>query len=143
MACLPDDRFRVEDTNSVRGLGLFVGESAISEGTYLMDYGGKVLEQAEYDRRYPTGGEHEPDYAVAILRSDGRTSYVDAAREKESNLARYMNHAEGDGANCVAWTLSEPAVRVMLFAAHDLAAGEELCWDYGAAYWECRSAEKV
>lgn len=46
-----------------------------------------------------------------------------------------MNHADGESANCHAWTLAEPTPRVLLFAGVDLVAGEELVWDYGEAYW--------
>jgi len=69
--------------------------------------------------------------------------YVDAANPQESNLARFMNHAEQEVANCVVWTVSLPAPRVLVFASELLAPGVELVWDYGADYWEGREAEKV
>ena len=126
---LPDERFVVASTGSTRGLGLFVADQAISSGTYLFDYVGRLLEQEEHDVRYAPGARG--DYVVGITRADGSRVYVDGAKIEESNIARYMNHADPASANCCCWTLADPAVRVMLFAASDLEAGEELwcaCW---------------
>jgi len=148
---LSDAAFSVGATAD-RGSGLFVAaKEGLAGGTYLFDYGGELLEQNEYDERYPKplpgqgggGGGKSADYAVGIARPDGSSVYVDAADPAASNLARFMNHAEdGNGepgsANCAAWTLWEPSPRVLLFAARDIEEGEELVWDYGEQYWEGR-----
>ena len=138
---LPDARFVIAETTDGRGKGLFVGAEPIEAGAYLFDYGGRLIEQDEYNARYTvsrTGGV-QADYAVGMVLDDGRSVYVDAADAAESNLARYMNHAEPDLANCVAWTVTQPEPRVMLFAGDALAAGSEMVWDYGREYWTDRT----
>jgi len=143
---LPNERFAVDPTRDGRGNGLYVADTPIEAGTYLFDYAGRVLDQSAYDAKYPhatrADGPHA-DYAVGIVQPDGASMYVDAANPQESNLARFMNHAEQEVANCVVWTVSLPAPRVLVFASELLAPGVELVWDYGADYWEGREAEKV
>jgi len=143
---LPDACFAVAPTVDGRGKGLFVADhESIEQGTYLFDYAGEVIDQAEYDARYPKANTDGPyaDYAVGIVQDDGSSHYVDAVDALKSNLARYMNHAEAAEANCVAWTLSQPAPRVLIFANEPLAPGVELVWDYGREYWEGRDGEKI
>ena len=116
--------------------------STIQDSDTLFVIGeGRLLEQAEYDEKYPHARQGGPyaDYAVGIMQPDGRSVYVDAAEPHESNLARYMNHASGEAANCAAWTLAEPTPRVLIFASGDLEPGDELVWDYGERYWEGRA----
>ena len=143
---LPDSQFAVAQTSDGRGKGLFVsGEEPIEQGAYLFDYGGRLIDQEEYDDKYPnahTGGPHA-DYAVGLVLDDGSSVYVDAAEPEESNLARYMNHAEPHAANVVAWTLTTPVPRVLLFVSEDVAPGEELVWSYGEGYWSGREGDRV
>lgn len=68
--------------------------------------------------------------------------HVDAADPLEGNLARYMNHAEV-APNCLVVALYEPDIRVLIFAGRDVAIGEELCWDYGPAFWAGRETQKI
>jgi len=141
---LPDSRFRCVHTGSGRGFGLYVGELTIESGEYLFDYQGRTREDAEHTALYPedTG---RSNYSVGILRSDGSTVFVDGTDPAESNLARYMNHADADadGCNVVAWTLAEPQPRVLLFASRALLPGEEMSWDYGSAFWAGREDEQL
>ena len=104
-----------------------------------------MLDQSEYDARYPRSDQDRAlaEYAVGIEQADGSYVYVDAADPSESNLARYMNHAEAEVANAVAWTLTEPSPRVLIFANQPLSAGVEIVWDYGRAYWEGRESEQI
>ena len=67
---LPDSRFRCAPTGSSRGLGLFVREQPISSGTYLFDYEGRVREEGEHARLYPTDTARS-NYSVGILRAVG------------------------------------------------------------------------
>jgi len=141
---LPDSRFRCADTGNGRGFGLFVGELAIDSGEYLFDYRGRVREDAEHAALYPEDAGRS-NYSVGILRADGSTVFVDATDPAESNLARYMNHADADAAGCnvVAWTLAEPQPRVLLFSSRLLMPGEEMSWDYGPEFWAGREGEQL
>jgi len=135
---LPAATFRIRDTGGERGMGLFAA-TWIASGVYMFDYHGEQLEQAEFTRRYPAGGK-PAEYVVAVERSDGSTAYTDAVEPWRENLARYMNHL-GTAPNCAMWTLADakPAPRMLLFTKEDIAPGDELCWDYGDAYWQDRN----
>ena len=138
---LPDQHFAVAQTDDKRGRGLFVAQGVvIQQGTYIFDYDGQVLEQPDYDALYPEASGVRADYAIGILRPDGSSVYVDAADPSQSNLARYINHADADAPelNCRAWTQWDPVPRVMLYALRDLQSGEELLWNYGEGYWDGR-----
>jgi len=137
---LPDSRFRCLHTGSDRGLGLFVGEQAIESGEYLFDYKGRVREDGEHAELYPRNTGRS-NYSVGIMRADGSSIFIDATSLAESNLARYINHADADEANVVAWTLAEPQPRVLMFAGRVLLPGEEMSWDYGQAFWAGREDE--
>ena len=136
---LDDSCFKVAATGDSRGKGLFVGDEPIDAGTYLFDYRGKLLEQPEYDARYNSGAavEIRADYAVCIERPDFSSVYLDGQDPLESNIARYMNHADV-APNCRVSTLYEPTARALMFASRDLEVGEEMCWDYGPNYWRDR-----
>lgn len=136
---LPDDCFAVRATADGRGDGLYAAPGhSIPAGTFLFDYEGRVLETDEYGALYQQADGPQADYAVGMTRPDGTSVYIDAADPAESNVARYMNHADGPAANCCAWTIVEPAPRVLIFASEDVEAGDELVWDYGESYWEGR-----
>lgn len=139
---LPDSFFEVrksEIPNS--GNGLFARKE-IAKGTYLMDYVGEVLSEGEYFQRYPTGqGRYVACISESIPFPDfGKLSeptYIDGIDASQSNLARYMNSKRiEEGAN-VFWKKQRFGNRAMHFyAAQDVTAGDELCFDYGSNYWD-------
>jgi len=151
---LPDSLFDVRESQIPNaGNGLFALQP-ISKGTYLMDYEGEVLTETEYFLRYPDGqgryvaGIPEPlpllpDYGPAAALSE--PTYIDGSDASQSNLARYMNSAppeEKNGANVV-WKKQRFGVRSMHFyALRAMEAGEELCFDYGANYWDAITEEE-
>jgi hypothetical protein len=138
----PDSFFEVRKSEIANaGNGLFCKQQ-ISEGTFIMKYGGEVLSETEYFRRYPDG---QGKYVAAIpeclpLPYCGKLSeptFIDGCDASKSNFARYMNSkTKGEGAN-VAWKKQRFGVRNMNFyTTRDVEAGEELCFDYGANYWD-------
>lgn len=131
---LPDSCFIVAETGDSRGRGLFAA-APIEAGRFLFDYEGEILSEAQFQQRYPKG--IETDYSVRLELADVASAYLDAADPLLSNVARYMNH-DGASPNCVMWTITHPVPRCLLFTQIDVAAGEELVWDYGAEYWAGR-----
>jgi len=130
-----------------KGDGLFAA-AAIEKDAYLLDYVGEVIDEAELYARY--GDPEDPRAAVggAYVFEVGDDAFVDGADPDRSNLARYMNHAPAGAANVrrerLGGPLRLPGTRcdrgVRFFAARDVAAGEELCFDYGADYWRGKDA---
>lgn len=143
MVPLANASFRVAATGDGRGRGLYT-VAPIDAGCYLLDYEGEELDEEQFAARYP--GSTLAEYVVAVARPDGSQVYVDSERPigagSRSNLARFMNHDDA-APNCAMWThlqsggVDDP--RLMLFALRDIAAGDELVWDYGPSYWRGRA----
>eukprot|EP00854_Cymbomonas_tetramitiformis_P009028 gene9028-10698_t len=77
----------VRETGDVRGRGAYVA-NPIEEGTFLGDYEGELLDNAEYFKRYPSGVADycigvDPDYVL-----DG----VEVAKGDEFTIA-HINHS--------------------------------------------------
>ena len=118
------------------GQGLFA-TADIPKDTFMFDYEGERLTEPEMFERYPDG---QGRYVACI----GVTSYIDGVNEERSGLARWINHSRRR-AN-VFWKKqrfgpSSPAMH--FYTLRDIAAGEELFFDYGEAYWEAMGCEPI
>jgi len=86
----------------------------IAKGTRVVEYTGPIIDKEEADRRY----EHKPiTYLFGI--GDG-SKVIDG-----HGIAMFINHS--CDANC---ETEEIYGRVWIMAIRDIAAGEELCYDY-------------
>jgi SET domain-containing protein len=108
----------VKVRRAAHGLGLFAA-GPINKGEMIGEYWGEVITEAEANRR---GGKYlfELENEMAI---DGKT---------RRNIPRYINHSCNP--NC------EPQEdvakrRVFIVARRNIAAGEELAYNYGKEYW--------
>lgn len=141
--------FAIRDTSN-KGLGLFTCVD-LERGTYLFDYTGAVKrDEATADYEEYDGMS---DYALAMQNAAGTTFYIDGAEVGDgSNLARYMNHDSTPVRTCGTMrgayryedrsdidALPPP---LHIFTERFVKAGEELCWDYGPAYWLGREENK-
>jgi len=110
--------FRVLQS-SVHGSGVFATRP-IARGTRLIEYVGERISHAEADRRY----EHkaDDDNHTFLFTVDART-VIDGG--VGGNEARYVNH--GCDPNCE--TVVDDG-RIYIEAIRDIAAGEELAYDY-------------
>jgi hypothetical protein len=86
----------------------------IAKGTRVVEYTGPIIDKEEADRRY----EHKP---VTYLFGIGDGSKVIDGH----GIAMFINHS--CDANC---ETEEVDGRVWIMAIRDIAAGEELCYDY-------------
>ncbi|KAJ8600520.1 hypothetical protein CTAYLR_009208 [Chrysophaeum taylorii] len=118
-----------------RGLGLFAS-SPIKRGTYIMDYDGERLTEAQLAAR-----KGDASYQLELRGVFGEPSYVDARDPAKSTAARYINHSFTP--NLLKRRQRWPTPALRLFAARDVSAGEELFFDYGADYWTGRQDELV
>jgi uncharacterized protein len=116
---MPDDLpFELRDS-PIQGTGAFATR-AIREGTRLIEYAGERLTPAEADARYPdTDGERHHTFLFAI----DDDVVVDAA--VNGNEARFLNHSCDPNCDVVI-----DDGRLWIETIRDVAAGEELVYDY-------------
>jgi uncharacterized protein len=103
----------------LHGLGVFATRR-IKKGTRVIEYLGERVSHAEADRRYEDKDEQDNHTFLFIV--DGRT-VIDAG--VDGNEARFVNH--GCDPNCESVIEHR---RVFIEAIRDIAAGEELTYDY-------------
>lgn len=110
-----DVKYRVGRSNA--GLGLFAVEP-IKKGTWIIEYVGKII----------TGKKEVEEYKENLyLFETSKTRMIDGSAR--SNTARYINHSHKP--NCEVEIFSG---RVFVKAKKNIAAGEELNYDYGKEY---------
>lgn len=110
--------FRVR-RSSIHGTGVFATRR-ILKGTRVVEYLGERISHDEADRRY--AGKDVADNHTFLFTVDERT-VIDAG--VGGNAARFLNH--GCDPNCE--TIIERR-RVYIEAIADIAAGDELVYDY-------------
>jgi uncharacterized protein len=111
------------------GLGLFT-EKPIRKGDFVIEYTGELIPNSATERmkgRY-------------LFQVNSRWTVDGAGR---GNLSRYINHSCRP--NCEAFIKRS---KILIYAKRNIAAGDELCYDYGKEYFEefirpegCRCAE--
>jgi SET domain-containing protein len=97
----------------IHSVGVYTS-TPIRKGTRIVEYAGPRITQEEADRRYE-GSERTYLYGL----NDGKT-IIDG-----EGLGAYLNHSCDP--NC---EVDEIKGRVWIFALRNIAAGEELVWDY-------------
>jgi hypothetical protein len=113
----------------LKGNGLF-SCAPIARGSFLFDYEGERIDEAEYRRRYP---DRVSDYAVGV-KKNGVITFIDGVDPALSGVARYMNHsAARPNVKMQTDLVSEPP-RVLMYAIKDIEPGDELVWNYGIGY---------
>jgi len=104
----------------IHGTGVFATRPIV-RGTRIIEYVGERVSHAEADRRY--AGKDVRDNHTFLFTVDART-VIDAG--VGGNAARFINHSCEP--NCEAVLTRR---RVFIVALRDIAAGEELAYDYG------------
>jgi SET domain-containing protein len=106
--------------SGVHGKGVFALQD-IAEGETIIEYVGEIISWDEAQDRHPHDPQ-DPNHTFYFSLEDGRV--IDALHG--GNSARWINHS-CDG-NCEA---DEVDGRVFIKALRNIAAGEELNYDYG------------
>ncbi len=106
--------------STVHGNGVFAVQD-LAEGETLIEYKGQVISWKEALRRHPHDPS-QPNHTFYFHIDDGRV--IDG--NVEGNAARWINHSCEP--NCEA---DEVNGRVYIKALRNIAAGEELNYDYG------------
>jgi hypothetical protein len=118
--------FVAQSTIPGAGRGLFARVD-IPRDSLVVEYKGELLTKRRFNQRYPAD---DARYSFALAKG-----FLDASDPLKANAARYINcPGEQDAPNCEA---QEHERRVFIMATRDIAAGEELLFDYGPGYfWE-------
>lgn len=134
----------VRRRSRIHGNGVFALE-AIPRGTVLCRYGGTLMTHEEADDVY--GDSLESGHTFLFTLND--EYIVDGGRR--GTIARWINHSCAP--NCEAQIVEHASDRrrdrIAIHALRDIAAGEELAYDYGIrlevphtakmkALWPCR-----
>ena len=115
-----------------KGFGAFAAE-AIAAGDYVGPYIGTITTREETRVRYNATTYMEATLIGDYLFRVDDTFSIDA--QNSTHFSRYFNHAEHGNLEV---DVDSENTRVNFFAARDIAAGEELCFDYGTGYWMYR-----
>jgi SET domain-containing protein len=124
VACCVENRETVTipfeiHASPIQGVGAFA-TSAIPAGIRLIEYAGKRLTPAQAEARYPeVVGERHHTYLFAI----DDDIVIDAA--SGGNAARFINHSCDPNCDAVI-----DDGRIWIETIRDVAAGEELAYDY-------------
>ncbi|CAI9600150.1 unnamed protein product [Staurois parvus] len=114
-----------------KGWGLHTKE-AVPSGRFVCEYAGEVLGEEEACLRIKSQDPNANNYIIAVREHlhDGRTlhTYVDPTRI--GNIGRFLNHSCRPNLVMLPVRCHSMVPRLALFAARDIQAGEELCYDY-------------
>ena len=105
--------------SSIQGRGAFATR-AIRKGARIIEYLGERISQAMADERYD---DTKMSRHHTFLFNVDEDTVIDAAHE--GNDARFINHSCDP--NCQAFLEGD---RIFIYALRDIAAGEELSYDY-------------
>lgn len=108
--------------STLHGTGVFATRPIPAE-TRIIEYGGKRITPEKADELHPVNPD-DPFHTFFFSLSSGKV--IDGGNK--GNDARWINHSCGP--NCEAQESSN-GKRVYIVALHDIAAGDELFYDYG------------
>lgn len=114
--------WHVVQKSSLHGNGVFANRP-IPKGTRVIEYGGRRITPEQADALHPVNPD-DPFHTFFFALSSGKV--IDGG--KRGNDARWINHSCAP--NCEAQENAD-GTRVHIVALRDIAAGEELFYDYG------------
>lgn len=108
--------------STIQGRGVWA-TGKVRKGTWILEYTGERISHEEADLRYDDASMERHHTFLFIIDSE---TCIDAA--EGGNEARFINHSCDP--NCEA-VLSAEDREIWIVALRDIAAGEELTYDYG------------
>lgn len=137
-----------------KGLGAFTVGS-VASGAVVGEYLGEFLTRNEVEARYwglKRRNKHDRRWSKSRKKRNqgvsgdylfdmGSNHFVDGEDADISSWCRFANHADPKDCGCNVETrarrsYSDPSSpRIFFVALRDIAAGEEICYDYGEEYW--------
>lgn len=111
------------------GWGVFAAR-CLKPREYIAEYTGVIRKRRRSD--------HYNAYCFEYMAEPGRlTSFIIDAKER-SGIARYINHSEKPNLEPMLATIGLQT-HLILLTTRAIQVGEQLCYDYGPAYWKKRS----
>ncbi|XP_054035961.1 histone-lysine N-methyltransferase SETMAR [Dryobates pubescens] len=118
-----------------KGWGLRTLEP-IAQGSFVCEYAGEVLGFREACRRVQAQAPEDSNYIIVVrehLHSGGvLETFVDPSHV--GNVGRFLNHSCDPNLFMVPVRVDSMVPRLALFAATEIAAGEELSYDYSGRF---------
>ncbi|XP_071982845.1 histone-lysine N-methyltransferase SETMAR [Engystomops pustulosus] len=114
-----------------KGWGVRTLES-IASGRYVCEYVGEILGAEEARRRIRAQHPGASNYIIAVREHlhSGHTLHTYVDPTYKGNIGRFLNHSCQPNLVMVPVRTHSMVPRLALFAARDIQAGEELCYDY-------------
>ncbi|XP_028854962.1 histone-lysine N-methyltransferase SETMAR [Denticeps clupeoides] len=123
--------FRTQD----RGWGVQAAE-AVPRGRFVCEYAGEVIGREEAQRRQLAQGPGDMNYIIAVREHAGQgpahETFVDPARV--GNVGRFINHSCQPNLVMTPVRVHSAVPRLALFAGRDIAAHEEVTFDYSGRF---------
>jgi SET domain-containing protein len=126
----PVGRRFVVRNSPIHGRGVFAVKP-IRKGTRIIEYKGDRISHEEADKRYAELHENSPHTMLFTVDDE---IVIDATRR--GNSARWINHSCSP--NC---EIVDENRRIFIEAGRDIAAGEELTYDYNLQIGEPHTAK--
>ncbi|NXM72946.1 SETMR methyltransferase, partial [Serilophus lunatus] len=116
----------------------------VPRGSFVCEYAGEVLGAAEARRRLEAQGPGQPNYILALREHlhGGRVLHTFVDPTRVGNVGRFLNHSCEPNLVMVPVRLHSMVPRLALFAARDIPAGEELCYDYSGRFQNSPAASR-
>ncbi|XP_073501143.1 histone-lysine N-methyltransferase SETMAR [Phyllobates terribilis] len=114
-----------------KGWGLCTQEN-VPSGRFVCEYAGEVLGPEEVRRRIREQDPDSNNYIIAVREHlhSGRVLETFVDPTYVGNVGRFLNHSCQPNLVMVPVRTHSMVPRLALFAARDIQAGEELCYDY-------------
>ncbi|OXB81564.1 UNVERIFIED_CONTAM: hypothetical protein H355_008412 [Colinus virginianus] len=108
----------------------------IAQGTFVCEYAGEVLGRDEARRRARAQTARDANYIIAVREHvhGGRVLETFVDPTYVGNVGRFLNHSCEPNLVMVPVRVDSMVPKLALFAAADISAGEELCYDYSGRF---------
>jgi hypothetical protein len=119
-------------------------QEPVTAGQLVIEYVGEVINEEEKERRLQHHAQYTPDDKNMYIMELGKGEYIDA--RFKGSVSRFINHSCDPNCHLVKWNV-KGINRIAITALHDIAAGEELSYDYQfhtkqAMEWKCHCKSK-
>jgi len=127
----PRSGLEIFDCGPCKGLGLRT-KLSIPKGGFICEYAGEVIGKAEALKRFESAVLKGFMNYIFILRENTSTDVIETIVDPTviGNIGRYINHSCNPNSAIVPVRVNSAVPKLAIFAVRDIAAGEEITFDY-------------